>query len=242
MIDKYILLRGKDYQINEKTIIHHPTLEEIFEFGGDKYLGIVSALTAVPFDYKVQLYDMKIDYESLSDYELFSIIFNDFIKSKLDMSILFNFNIADFKLYIDENKKPFFYNDEQQIMINELVYMKIVDFIRDINYLSRNNDYAGNAHMKKYLIDKERKKLLKNRNNKSNNNQLLDMVSAMVNSKEFKYDWDSVWKLPIYVFNDSVRTISKIKNVENIMTGIYTGNIKSSDIPQEQLNWLSNHE
>lgn len=242
MIDKYLLFKGKDIQINEKIIIHHPTLEEVFEYGEQNYISIIHQLTSTPFDMKVRLFDIGIDYEHLTDFQLFLVNFQGLKSSNVDMSIIFNLDFNNFEIKHNTNiDEPVLYSEDDDIIIDESIYMLITECIRSINFLTRNNDKAGNQHAKQYLIDKDRRKMQRDKY-KQYDYPLLNLVSSMTNSKEFKYNYDTVWTLPIYVFYDAVKRIQKIKSVENIMTGIYTGNVKSSDIPENNLNWFSNHE
>lgn len=241
MIDKYILFKAKDFVVSDKITIHHPTLNEIFEFGESRYFSMVSSLSATPFDFKVQLDDMKIDYEKMSDYELFIIMFKTL--SHEDTSILFGeLDFKKFKVSTNiSNDEIVLYNYEDDIVIDQSIYLSMVEFIRDINFFTRTNFKAGNAHTKEYLIERERKKMKRQRNT-AYQSILIDLISSMINCEQFKYRYDDVWGLPIYVFNDSVRRIQKIKNYENIMLGVYTGNINAKNISQESLSWLGSLE
>src|SRR5659263_70200 len=117
MIDKYILFRGKDFIVNDKITIHQPTLDEIFEFGEQKYYSTVLSLVATPFDYKVQLFDINIDYETMSDYELFILLFKTM---PIDCtSILFgslDFNKFELERSIETNELYLFDKDNDIII------------------------------------------------------------------------------------------------------------------------------
>ena len=71
MVQKPNLLRISDYEINDKISVHVPTVNEIFDFGDQKYYSIVQTLIATPFDLMVELDDIGIDYESITNYQLF---------------------------------------------------------------------------------------------------------------------------------------------------------------------------
>ena len=55
MIQKPNLLRVDDYRINEKVSVHVPSVDEIFDFGDQKYYSIVQSLVSTPFDLMVEL-------------------------------------------------------------------------------------------------------------------------------------------------------------------------------------------
>ena len=78
--------------------------------------------------------------------------------------------------------------------------------------LKKNLEVAGNKYTKQILIDEAR--LLQERNkDKPYQSNLVPLISAMVNSAEFKYNHSNVYDLPIYVFMDSVKRIQKIKKL-----------------------------
>ena len=76
------LLKVSSIEITPKLSVRIPTVGEILE-DEDKYYGIVSSLTASPFQYMVQLDDMGIDFTSITDYELFIMLFPLYCKSNL---------------------------------------------------------------------------------------------------------------------------------------------------------------
>lgn len=53
MIDQLKLFRGEGYKINDKILIRQPTLEEIVDFGEQRYFGLVRTICSTPADRKV---------------------------------------------------------------------------------------------------------------------------------------------------------------------------------------------
>ena len=74
------LLYRAEYAINDKISIKIPTVGEILE-NEDEYYGLVSVLTAMPIDMMCQLDDVGIDFTTVSEYELFLLMFGG-IKSQ----------------------------------------------------------------------------------------------------------------------------------------------------------------
>ena len=60
MIQKPNLLKVSDYKVNDNIAVHVPTVDEIFDFGDQKYYNIVQTLIATPFDLMVELDDIGI--------------------------------------------------------------------------------------------------------------------------------------------------------------------------------------
>lgn len=236
-LDELLLFRGKDYVINDKISIHHPTLNEIADYGEQEYYGLVSRLTCVPSDYKVQLFDMGVDYEEISEFDMFALMCNGL---EVDETyILFgDLNFAGLKLMQHNNTgEMMLYNYEQDFVIDRCVYEIIVEYLRKIHGFEKNIEMAGNKYTKQILID-EARNLQEQNKNKPYKSMLIPLISALTNTADFKYSHSTVWDLPIYVFMDSVKRIQKIKNYNYLMQGAYSGNVDTKKISKDELNWL----
>lgn len=238
MIDELQLFRGQDYVINDHIVIHQPTLNEICDFGELRYYNMVYLLTATPSQYKVPLFDMGVDYEEISDFDLFVLLCKHL--SNENTSILFGeLDFSKFELMFNQNKEPILVDFENDIIIDNIIYTLMVDYLRMVHFIEKKVDRAGNAHTKQYLIDSERRQL-ERKSKKQQKSVLIPLISAMTNCEQFKYNYDNVWNLHIYVFNDSVRRIQKIKNYDQIMQGAYSGCVDLKKIELESISWLGN--
>lgn len=238
MIDELQLFRGKDYVINDKITIRQPTLNDICDLGEQRYFNMVSSLCATPSDYKVMLADnCGVDYEKVGEFEFFCMIRDSL--SVEDTSIIFG--DLDLKLLkFAENmqtKELVLCDGKNNIYFDNTIYTLVVDYLRAIHGFEKKVDIAGNEHAKQYLLDKERRKLQR-QTNKKYESMLIPLVSAMVNCEQFKYNHDTVWNLPIYVFMDSVRRIQKLKSYNQLTQGIYAGTIDAKTLSEDSLNWM----
>lgn len=236
-MDELKLFRGHDYVINDKITICHPTLEDICNFGEKEYYSLVFDITATPPDYKAFLFDNGIDYEAITEFELFGSICKKYDAE--ESYILFGgLNLSEFELAIhNPTEEKILYNSNLDVIIDRSIYELIVGFIRKINGIEKNMEQAGNEFTKKFLIEEDRqnKEFLKGKPYKSN---LIPLISSMVNCADFKYNHADVWDLPIYSFIDSVNRIKKIKSCNYLMQGIYSGNIDATKISKKELNWF----
>lgn len=238
MIDELQLFRGKDYIVNEHITIHHPTLNEICDYGEQKYYSMVSTLCATPSDYKVFLFDnLGVDYEKITEFEFFCTLCKGL--SINETSILFgDLDFGCFDLaQNNQNGQIILYDNIHHIVIDEALYKIITEYLRCIHNFEKRVDIAGNAHTKKYLIDKERRQQQRRKKEKYKS-MLIPLVSAMVNCEQFKYNHNTVWELPIYVFMDSVKRIQKLKNYNQLMQGVYAGTIDLKTLSQDSFNWM----
>lgn len=214
-----------------------PTVREILtdEY---TYYSIVSSLTATPFQYMVQLDNMGIDYTKITDYELFMMLFPLYAKS--DLSILFgDLDTSDFNIYFEpESNNQVIYSPNNNIIIDELIYHDLADTIRKINLIEKVKSKPGNESARKYLIEKERRKQ-KRSAKKTPEPYLEKLVTALVNTSEFPYDYDSCMDLSIYRFNQSFKQIQHKIAFDNIMAGVYAGTIDTSRMSnKDALSWI----
>lgn len=215
--------------------IRIPTVEEILE-DEFAYYSIIHSLTASPFQYMVQLDDIGKDFTTVTDYELFMMLFMVYAKS--DLSIIFgDLDTSDFIVQRKEDHE-FLYSPKNQIEINEEVYYDLANTIRKINLLEKVNYKPGNESARKYLLEKERKK--QKRNSKKKQEPYLEkLVISLVNTSEFKYDYDSCMDLSIYKFNQSFKQIQHKIAFDNTMIGVYAGTVDTSKLSNKDiLTWI----
>ena len=239
MIDelKYII-KGEDFCTDNGIIVHNPTLEEMSNYGEEKYLTEVSTVVLRPYDAAVMLDDAGIDYSRISDYELFLMISRTSLQG---CSLLFpNLDFSELKLGINpENELPLMYDPSRKFIIDELIYKQIVDYVRSIHFIRAELEYdAGNARMRRSLIDKKRREMKKNKN-KAFESQYPSLISALVNNKNFKYDYSTVFSLKVSQFWDAFYRVNKMQSYSNTMLGVYTGNINASKLNADVLQWFS---
>lgn len=225
--------------VDSKISIRIPTVGEVLD-DEQSYYSIINSLTATPYQYMVQLDDMGKDFSTVTDYELFLMLFPAFAKS--DLSLVFgDLYTEDYSIYIDKsNSTKIIYSltNGEDYQINEYIYGKIVDAIRKINNLERIKWKAGNDAARKYLIDKERKKQKRNAN-KPYEPYLEKLVIALVNSPEFPYNYEQTMELSIYKFNQSFKQIQTRLTFNNTMIGVYAGTVDTSKLSDRScLSWL----
>lgn len=238
MENKKSLLNATSVNIVPNLSIRIPTVGEILE-DEDKYYGIVSSLTATPFQYMVQLDDMGIDYTQITDYQLFMMLFPMYAKS--DLSLLFSdLDTSDFGIYINQqDNSQVIYSPNNNIIIDELIYNDLADTIRKINLFEKVKSKPGNESARKYLLEKERKK--QKRNAKKQKEPYLEkLVIALVNTSEFPYNYETCMDLSIYKFNQSFKQIQQKITFDNTMIGVYAGTVDTSKMTnKDALSWIS---
>ena len=230
------LLYGSSIPVTEQISITVPTVGDILDHEDD-YYAMVSMLTAMPIDFMVQLDDMGVDFTTINDYELFLILFGTI--REMDTRLIFgDLDLKRFELAKHiESGMPVIYDEADDIVIDRVVHTKIANALREMHHLEKDVRKPGNQEAKEYLLERARKKL-KRRKRRKEKSQLQQLIVAMVNTEQFKYDFRGVRDLTIYQFNESVRQIQHKIDYDNKMHGIYAGTVDPKKINQDDLNWL----
>lgn len=241
--DELKIYQGYSIKINDFVTIRQPTLGEICNYGERRYYSMIHTLCSVGSDLKWQLDDIGVDYTKISDYELFySVLARRYSKS--DTKILFG-DIIDFSKMevmfneeLKENVLVQFFDNGYFLQIDKYVYTSIVDILRKIHKMKRNNEQPGNEYTRQILIEDSREEYEENKN-KPSKSFLLPLISTMANSEGFKRNDTTVFDMNIYAFMDSVSRISKIKNAELLLQSGYSGfGIDLKNIDQKVLNYM----
>lgn len=229
-------LYKREYSVNERIHVIIPTVGDILE-NEDNYYGMVTAFTAMPIDLMVQLDDLGINFDEITDYDLFLLLFNGLKGS--DSSLIFrDLEISEFNIVQDpETGDMFLKNTKDGYVIDRSMYNQISAVLRKMHHIEKNRRKPANDDAKKYMLQRAREKQKRNKNRKSDS-QIESLIVALVNAPEFKYDFESVLNLTIYQFNESVRQIIKRVDYNNRMFGVYSGTINPKEMSQDDLNWL----
>ena len=230
------MLYRRAYEINDKVSVIIPTVREILK-DEDGYYNLVNILTSTPVDLMVELDDAGIDFTTITDYELFILMFRG-MASK-DTSLIFgDLDLSKFELKQSErNGTVILYDKENDIVIDRAIYGQIAAALRKIHHLERNRRKPANQEAKEYMLKRAREKAARNKK-RSKDSQVESLIIAMVNTDHFKYDFNSVLDLSIYQFNESVKQIIKKVEYDHRMGGVYAGTIDTKKLSQDDLNWL----
>ena len=202
---------------------------------------MATALTCNPSAYKVALFDMGIDFDNLGDFDFFTMMSQSLPKEStlpllgdLDLSVLKpgrNNQTDEVVLCAEVDGQP-------EVIIDRALYTQLADYLRKIHGFEKKVDKPADHHTKMYLIERERKRIARHKKDKPKS-MLKPLISSMVNQAGFKYDYQTVWDLPISVFNDSVTRIQKFLHYAQTMAGAYAGTIDLKQVNTEELNWLN---
>lgn len=150
--------------------------------------------------------------------------------------ILKDIDLADFKEYeSDKSHETFLYDKEHEITIDRFVYTRIVDAVRKIHGLKRNNQIPANERTKMDLIEDARDEAMM-ASKKPYKSVLKPLVSALA-VKTGQLGSDSIWNTKINMFFDSIKRINKIQDAELLLQGAYSGFASLKGVDKTRLDW-----
>lgn len=238
------LLNRKSIQITDDLILRIPTVGEILDQESE-YFSLISIMTSTPFQYMVQLDDIGIDYTTITDYEMFRLLFP--VYAQQDTSVIFgDVYLKDIALYHDNSTNlDVLYSPASGIKIDELVYYNMAKTMRQVNCIKYERKKPKGENTKKYLLEKERrhlKNLERMRKRKEfEQSEFEKLIVALVNNEKFKYNYESIKTLSIYNFYQSFQQIQHEINFNNVMRGVYAGTIDTSKLQDRNvLSWVKN--
>jgi len=243
--DELKIYRGEDFVVSKHIIIHQPSLNEICNYGEKDYYSMLYQLTATPQSMKVQLWDIGVDYTTITPFELFhNTLFKLYPQEKT--SIIFgDLDFTKFQIVQrKDNGAILLYQviDNDEVIIDEFTYNVIMDYLRQVHIIHKDEKIPANETTKIILIEDDREEQLKNKN-KEYHSQLKNLISSMINCEGFKYNHSQVWDMKINAFMDSVKRISKIKNADLLLQSGYSGfGVSLKDVDKKQLDWLGELE
>jgi hypothetical protein len=158
-IDELKMYFSEPFKINDKITIYIPTIGDIVEFGERQYYSMIQTLTCIPSDMKSQLFDIGVDYEEISDFELFMMLSRGLTQESTRL-VLGDLDLSRFKGCLNpQNNEPVLYDKTTDTIIDKLIYMKMVEYIRKVHNIKPKVQKAANQTTKKILIQLDRDKL-----------------------------------------------------------------------------------
>ena len=224
---------GDDYVINDNIKIHQPLVGELINCERD-YFSMVHTLTAIPSDMKSQLWDMGLDWCELSDYELFLMLMPTLSVDRT--KILFGeLDFSKFRPFKNKNEDIVLADKESGIIIDEMIYTRIVSYLRKLHNITPKPEKTKSKTVKKWLIEEDRKKI-QTAQNKPFKSYLLPLISSVKVKQGYTRDY--VRNMGLRELFDDVARLQIINNADHLLQGVYAGTIDMKKIDKKELNWM----
>lgn len=237
--DELKMYFGEPFYINDKISVYIPTIGDIVEFGEREYYGMIHTLTCIPSDMKSQLDDLDIDYMKISDFELFMMLARGLHQESTRL-VLGDLDLSNFTPYLNQiNNETILYDVENDIVIDRLIYTKMVNYIRKVHNIKPKVEKAANKTTRKILIQLDRERINKSKK-EPYKSQLKPLISAMMRYPGFKYKKNELKECGLYEFMDTVYGAQIYVSSTALLQGSYSGMIDTSKIDKKEFNWMRN--
>lgn len=234
-VDELQLYFGDDYVINDKITIHQATINEIMLYGEASYFSLIHTFCAIPSDMKSQLWDMGLDWCEVQDYELFMMLSQTLTPDRTSL-IFGGLDFSKLKPFRNQQNGNIVLADrEAGVIIDEMIYLRIVAYLRKLHNIKPKVEKAGNKITKRVLIEEDRQKIL-NSKDKPFKSYLLPLISAVKVKQGYTKDY--VRNMGLYEFMDDVSRTQVINNAEHLLNAAYAGTIDMKKIDKKELNWM----
>lgn len=232
-VDELLLYFGDDYIINDNIVIHQPLVGEIVNCERE-YFSVVHTLTAIPSDLKSQLWDIGVDWCQVEDFELFRMLAPTLTQDKTAI-LLGDLDFSKMGQYRHKNGDIVLADKESGIIIDQLIYTRIVNYLRKLHNITPKVEKTKSKTVKKWLIEEDKKKieLAKSKPFKS---YLLPLISSVKVKQGYTKDY--VRNMGMYELFDDIARLNIIHNADHLLSAIYAGTIDMKKIDKKELNWM----
>lgn len=231
---------GEPFFASDKIQILCPTIKQIVEFGEQQYYSVVHTLAATPSDFKSPLWDMKLDWEEITDFQFFIMITQSLPQDKTKL-LLGDVDLSKMKLYPHpENEDEVILADKENgFIIDEYIYLKMAEYIRQMHGLKKNVEYAKNKRTKRALLEYDRQ-LRESRSDSEYKSFLFPLVTSL--KVKMGYTLDYIGQMHIVEFMYDINRLNVIRSADALLGATYSGFCDTSKIDKKQMDWTRDIE
>ena len=248
-IDRLQAYFGEPFVIDtENTLgsitINQPTVGQLMKLGETNFFSSLNVFINNTTSYMVMLDEAGIDWNDISDFELFITLYRTLQKEPCE--ILFgDLDFQKFELMkkvVEDKEVIVLVNKEQNIEIDELVYQYIHQYLQYVFNIFPEERIIRNTMLKRTWLSKERQKIeiekKKIEDGDKKTSSMQSVISACVNHPGFKYKLSEVKDMKICEFYDSVKRLQLYENATACLKGLFSGMVDGSKIDADSYNFM----
>ena len=233
---------GDDYVINDKIVIHQPSIQNFIDAENESDIyNVIFPFISNTTGYRVQLWDMGIDWNKISNQELFSVLIKT-IDYKYSKIIFGDIDFSTFNLYETQNgdEKVFtLYSSKMGLEIDEDVMNKMCKYIQFMfNSFPPEEEFTSSKTLKQELINNDRQKQLLRKKNTDDSQSLLSMISFYLNHPGCKYKKNELREVGYFEFMYNIQRLQIYESTRALFGGIYSGMCDLSKIDKNEFNFM----
>lgn len=236
-MDKLKLISGEPIEICDGLTLLQPTLGEVKDFGEAKFYNTFWTFCSAPWDMPSALDDAGINFMEITEWELFQSIVQGLTHEHTKL-IFGDLDFSKFKLMkrTQENGTEDIVLYDGSLLIDEKLYRNFIQYVKAMIGFEHTGKKAGNEATRKILISEDRKQ--KKRTAKKEYESILyNGIISLVNTEEFKYNYQTIWDITLFQFTKSLVQIQGKKSACALLQGSMSGFCDTSKIPQKDFQW-----
>lgn len=237
--DPYVIdLEGVEGNIT----VFQPTIGDVVRTGEVKFYNTINIFVSNTTSYRSMLWDAGVDWNELSDFELFIMLYqgiDDDVSKMLFGDLDWKkFNIYEKRIEDSEDSIPVLYDAENHIEINEEVYQCFHQYIQTVFNMFPEEEITEDKMLKKWWVEKDKRKLERDKKKDESSSSMQSIISACVNHPGFKYKLSELKEIGVCQFYDSVNRLQIYENATACMKGMYSGFVDGSKINPDSYNFM----
>lgn len=226
---------GEPLIINDKISVQQPTIRDIILNDEESYFSAVSTLCSTSSNMKYQFHTMGLDWEKVEDWKVAQLVWPTLAQDKTKL-IFGDLDLT--KLRIFENKQngnPVLYDPDSGVVIDEAIYLRIVEYLRKVHGFTRACDKASTPFAHEMAIEMDKEEIEKSKN-KEHKSFLYPMISSLKGRQG--YTKQQILDMQMYEMTDEINRLQIIVQADATLNGAHCGMIDAKKIPKENFNWM----
>ena len=244
---------GEPFEVGNGLTLYIPTIGDILNLkeADQTFYSSISPWVTNPTSYRLILWNNGIDWNKISDYDLFLMLYKSQIPEVTrllfgedidwDKYAFFGKNIPDVDEEGNETVKQVvtLYNQDDDIEISEDDYKLISEYYRTaFNIFPKVEKAKGRATKEAIIWEDEQNLARKQREGEENESSLLPLVSSCINHPGFKYNLEELKNVNYVVFMDAVQRLQVYEGTRALLSGSYSGFCDTSKVDKDQFNFM----
>ena len=244
---------GEPFDVGNGMTVLMPTVGDILRLDNSDitFYQTLYIWIANPTTYRLMLWDNGIDWNKISDYELFLMLYKT---ENPDVSKMMfgNVDFQQFGLFhktVQEKnedgemvdvQKVTLYSPEQDIEISEQDYTLISQYLKAAFNIYPKVEKAKGRITKEAIIEEERMNLIAKERKGEDipTSSLLPLISSCINHPGFKYNLNELREVNFVQFMDSVQRLQIYESTSALLKGAYSGFCDTSKIDKDEFNFM----
>lgn len=226
---------GEPLVINDKISVQQPTIKDIILNDEASYFSIVSTLCSTSSNMKYQFFTMGLDWEKVEDWQVAMLIWPTLPQEKTKL-VFGDLDLTKLKPFENaQNGNIVLRDPDSGIIIDEAIYLRIVEYLRKVHGFTRACDKASTPFAHEMAIEMDKEEIEKNKN-KEYKSLLYPMISSLKGRQG--YTKQQILEMQMYEMTDEINRLQIIVQADATLNGAHCGMIDAKKIPKENFNWM----